>query len=78
MKALQQGCPLAGHYNCSFDGVLQRNLHRPSKDLQKEAKSVEEHLQKEEKLSYHVLLPRFLFRFLFSLHVALPGGLQKR
>ena len=71
MKVLQQGCPLAGHYHCSFDSVLQRNLHPLSKDLQKEAKSVDERLRKEEKLSYHILLPRFLFRFLFGLHLAL-------
>ena len=73
MKVLQQGCPLAGHYHCSFDSVLQRNLHPPSKDLQKEAKSVDKCLRKEEKLSYHILLPRFLFRFLFllGLHLAL-------
>jgi len=32
---------------------------------------VDEHLRKEEKLSYHILLPRFLFRFLFGLHLAL-------
>jgi len=71
MKVLKQGCSLAGHYHCSFDSVLQRNLHPPSKDLQKEAKSVDERLRKEEKLSYHILLPRFLFRFLFGLHLAL-------
>ena len=71
MKVLQQGCPLAGHYHCSFDSVLQRNLHPLSKDLKKEAKSVDERLRKEEKLLYHILLPRFLFRFLFGLHLAL-------
>jgi len=51
--------------------VLARNLHPPSADLRKEAASVDERLQKEEKLSYHILLPRFLFRFLFGLHLAL-------
>jgi len=71
MRVLQQGCPLAGHYHYSFDSVLQHNLHPLSKDLQKEAKSLDKRLQKEEKLYYHILLPRFLFRFLFGLHLAL-------
>ena len=71
MKVLQQGCPLAGHYHCSFDSVLQCNLHPPSEDLQKEAKSVDERLRKDEKLSHHILLRRFLFHFLFGLHLAL-------
>jgi len=71
MKVLQQGCPLADHHHCSFDSVLQQNLHPPSKDLQKEAKGVDECLRKEEKLSYHILLPCFLFCFLFGLHLVL-------
>ena len=70
-NVLQQGVPLQGHYMCSWASVAARNLHPASSELQKEAHQVDERLRKEEKLSYHILLPRFIFRFIIGIHLCL-------
>jgi len=70
-RVLEQGVPLQGHYSCSWASVIARNLHPLSPDLSREAHQVDERLRKEEKLSYHVLLPRFLFRFIIGIHLCL-------
>ena len=66
-----EGAPLQGHFHTSFANVSKRNLHPPSQALLKEKESINEKLRKEEQLSYHVLLPRFLWRFIHGLHLCL-------
>jgi len=70
-QVLQQGVPLQGHYSCSWASVIARNLHPLSHDLAREAHQVDERLRKEEKLAYHILLPRFLFCFIVGIHLCL-------
>ena len=66
-----QGAPLKGHFSTSCANVSRRNLKPPSTALLKEAPALHEKLRKEEQLSYHVLLPRFLWRFINGLHLCL-------
>ena len=65
------GAPLQGHFTTSYASVSRRNLRPPSEALLKEADGINEKLRKEEQLSYHVLLPRFLWRFINGLHLCL-------
>ena len=65
------GAPLQGHFPTSYASVSRRNLHPPSEALRQEAPAIREKLRKEEQLSYHVLLPRFLWRFIYGIHLCL-------
>ena len=65
------GAPLQGNFTTSYASVSRRNLRPPSEALLKEADGINEKLRKEEQLSYHVLLPRFLWRFINGLHLCL-------
>ena len=65
------GAPLQGHFSTSYDSVSRRNLKPPSEALLKESAAINEKLRHEEQLSYHVLLPRFLWRFIPGLHLCL-------
>ena len=66
-----EGAPLQGHFTTSYHSVSRRNLHPPSEALLNEAPALNDKLRKEEQLSYHVLLPRFLWRFITGLHLCL-------
>jgi hypothetical protein len=55
--------PLKAHFSSDYDSCSIRNTAPLSSDLVENADDVNETLCKEEKLSYHVILPRFLLRF---------------
>lgn len=65
-----EGTPLAGNYQCSFESVQQRNVYDNHPGLQEELANVREKLAKEEAQSFHLALPRFLWRFLPGLHLS--------
>ena len=63
-RACTEGVPLQANYISSYDCCSLRNSAKLSSDLVTHADDVTETLRKEEKQSYHILLPRFLWRFL--------------
>lgn len=71
MKVLTQGIPLKGHFQCSWRNIQLRNATPVSPNVAKEGQAIDERLRKEEKLSYHILFPRFLFRFIYGIHLCL-------
>jgi len=71
LRACTEGVPLRAHYISSFKDCHRRNLKPPSADLLANTADVQETLRKEEKLSYHIALPRFLWRFFPGLFLSL-------
>jgi hypothetical protein len=65
-RALTEGVPLAGDYVCGFCTVSRRNTYdNHSTILLDEAISlIRKKFRKEEGLSYNVILPRWIWRFL--------------
>lgn len=70
-RLASEGAPLRGHFNTTYTDVAQRNLRPINKDLLPRADEITEKIRKEEQLSYHLILPRFLFRFIHGLHLCL-------
>jgi hypothetical protein len=62
--------PLAGDYVCSFDSVQQRNLYDNHPGLESVQDEVRDRFAKEEAQSFHLALPRFLWRFIVGIHLA--------
>ena len=69
-RACTEGVPLAGTYECSFQAVRERNLYNNHSNLQAVLPEVREKLAKEEAQSFHLALPRFLWRFIDGLHLS--------
>jgi hypothetical protein len=70
-QACTQGVPLKGNYISNFTSCYHRAVAPLSADLTKNAEAVDEQLRKEEKLSYHVILPRFLWQFFPGLFLSI-------
>lgn len=64
LRTCTEGAPLRGHFTSSLQSCHERNLAPLSNDLQTNAAAVDEKLRSEEKLSYHIVFPRFLWRFI--------------
>ena len=70
-RILTLGVPLAGSYSCSFDSVSARNMynnHSSLLDLDVVSK-VREKFRKESELSYSILFPRWIWRFLYGIFI---------
>lgn len=66
-----QGAPLAGHFKCTLQDVVERNRYDNHPTLQGEhSTAVRKKLALEEENSFHLILPRFLFLFLPGLHIS--------
>lgn len=65
-----EGVPLAGIYECSLKSMLQRNAYDNHPALRAQHEQVLKKLTEEEENSFHLLLPRFLCRFIFGLHLS--------
>jgi hypothetical protein len=63
-QACTEGVPLVAHYKSDYESCVQQNLAPLSNDLKQNADDVNETLRKEEKLNYHIIFPRFLWRFI--------------
>mgnify|MGYP000010815480 CR=1 FL=1 len=63
------GSPLAGNFECTFAATAARNLYDNHPNVANADAEVREKIRKEEHLSYHVLLPRWLWRFLEGLQL---------
>jgi len=69
-RACTEGVPLAGDYCCSFESVRARNRYDNHPGLSEVLEEVREKIAKEEAQSFHIALPRFLWRFLQGIHLA--------
>jgi len=69
-RACTEGVPLAGRYECSFESVRARNLYDNHPGLADVCDEVRAKIAKEEAQSFHLALPRFLWRFLPGIHLA--------
>lgn len=70
-RACTEGVPLTAHYVSDNHSCAERNQAQLSQDLRQNEADVDETLRKEEKLSYHVIFPRFLWRFFPGLFLSI-------
>ncbi|MCE2996495.1 MAG: hypothetical protein LW863_12930, partial [Flammeovirgaceae bacterium] len=59
-----QGAPLKAHLTSDYTSCALRNLKKPPKSVRENSADLVTTLSKEEQLSYHIILPRFLWRFI--------------
>ena len=60
----EQGAPLKAHYVSDYASCAIRNLKKTPASLLDHRDDLVSTLSKEEQLSYHIILPRFLWRFI--------------
>jgi hypothetical protein len=65
-----QGAPLAGIFECAFSETAFRNLYNNHPPLAAVCDVVLQKFTEEEELSYHIALPRWLWRFMPGLHLS--------
>jgi hypothetical protein len=70
-RACTEGVPLRARYISDYSSASTRNSAALSSDLQQNEADVDETLRKEEKLSYHLIMPRFLWRFYQGLFLSI-------
>ena len=70
-RIMREGAPLYFKGTSSYNDCAARNLHPPSADLLDKAEELDAKLAKEERLRYHVLLPRFCWRFIDGIWLCL-------
>lgn len=70
-RVCTEGVPLQGHYVSDYPSLQLRNQAPLSPDLVNEMAVIDEKLRKEEQLSYHNILPRFLWRFIPGLFLSI-------
>lgn len=70
-RLFTEGAPLAGHFECSRQSVVARNMKNNFSGAQKESGVIMEKFVKEEKLCYHIFFPRIIWRFIPGVFLAL-------
>jgi hypothetical protein len=65
-----EGAPIAGRFSCTRSSLAERNIYEHHPTLDNEKAAVWTKLAKEEALSYQIILPRFLWRFIYGLHLS--------
>jgi hypothetical protein len=71
LRACTDGIPLQACYISDYASAELRNSAHMSSDLQQNEADVDETLRKEEKLSYHIIFPRFLWRFFPGIFISI-------
>jgi hypothetical protein len=71
IRLCTEGAPLSGKFVANYHSCSLRNCAALSADLIANQDDVDATLCKEEKLSYHLILPRFLWRFIPGLFLAI-------
>jgi hypothetical protein len=71
IRLCTEGAPLSGRFVADYYSCSLRNCAPLSSDLLANQADVDATLCKEEKLSYHLILPRFLWRFIPGLFLAI-------
>ena len=64
VRLATEGAPLACHFECSFAAVQQRKRHDNASLTPEAIAHVRKKYAKEEKLSNHILYPRFIWAFI--------------
>lgn len=70
-RSCTEGVPLKATLYSDLNSCVLRNIAPLSRDLIDNEADVDESLRKEEKLSYHIILPRFLWRFFPGLFLSI-------
>lgn len=70
-KACTNGVPLQANFSPNLVSCRNRAMEAPSAILLAHEDDVDETLRKEEKLSYHIVLPRFLWQFFPGIYIAI-------
>ena len=72
LRIFTMGSPLVGDYKCAFDVVSARNIYNNHPTLQVEGALdlVRDKFRKEEELSYNVVFPRWIWRFVHGLFLS--------
>ena len=70
-RACTEGVPLKAAYVSDYPSCALRNTAPLSADLSANAADVDETLRKEEKLSYHIIFPRYLWRFISGIFLCI-------
>ena len=64
------GIPLVGHYKCSYASVQQRNQYNNHPNIIPVRDMIANKLAKEEALSFQVVFPRWIWRFIVGIFLA--------
>lgn len=64
------GAPIAGLYECSFADLARREKYDNHAPLRQVTDAVRKKFEKEERLSYQIALPRFLWAFIYGLFIS--------
>jgi len=64
-----EGIPLKGHFECATADVDNRVKYDNHPGVYEQAEAILKRLAKEEHKSFHVALPRFMYLFIYGLHV---------
>jgi hypothetical protein len=70
-QACTEGVPLMAHYTSCYKSCSIRSQAPLSADMRQNFQDVDETLQKEEKIDYHLIFPRFLWRFIPGLFLSI-------
>ena len=70
VRIATEGVPLAGRFECQFESVRKRERLNNGSLASDVLEAAWKKFTKEEKLSYHILFPRFLWAFLPGLPCA--------
>lgn len=76
-KLFDQGAPLESHFNTKFEEIWLRERYDNHPPLQQVLDKVIAKFNKEERLSYHVLLPRSLWAFIPGLVISPMNFVQR-
>ena len=66
-KIFTQGAPLKGHFVCPQSKIHARNVYDNHPAVEHNSEEVEEKFAKEEAMSYHIHIPRFIVYFIVGL-----------
>ncbi|GKY97596.1 hypothetical protein MPSEU_000718000 [Mayamaea pseudoterrestris] len=70
LHILSEGVPMKSVFECPFADVARRE-HENNRGLEEDWDNIMEKYRKEEKLSYHIMFPRFLWAYVPGLFLAL-------
>jgi hypothetical protein len=65
-----EGAPLVADFSCTHESLKARNLYGHHPTLEGHETAVWTKFAKEEALAYHIILPRFLWRFIYGIHLS--------
>lgn len=70
MDLLRFGAPLEMHHSCTYQDLARREAYDNHPPIIEAIDEILRNFSKEEQLSYQLLLPRFIWRFINGLHIS--------